>query len=180
VHSVRPRQWIRALSRVASARRDTFRQITCRIQTKSKSVSNLRFLRRKDGFDCLRMQTTAPGPRPLVSARLMRLLFAARRLRCWRNAMVIKRLIRLAAIMVGLITVQTATAQAPAAATALCKDGSYYSGEKKQGACRGHQGIKEWYGTPTKSGEVVAGSREKSAPASVPSRLLLQLGPLLQ
>lgn len=80
--------------------------------------------------------------------------------------MVIKRLIQFAAIMVGLVTVQAATAQAPAGATALCKDGTYYSGEKKQGACRGHQGIKEWYGTPTKSGESAAGNQKKSAPAS--------------
>lgn len=80
--------------------------------------------------------------------------------------MVTKRWIQLAAITVGLVTAQTVTAQAPAGATALCKDGSYYSGEKKQGACRGHQGIKEWYGTPTKSGQDAAGNRAKSESAT--------------
>ena len=39
------------------------------------------------------------------------------------------------------------TAAAPAGSTALCKDGSYFSGETKRGACRGHKGIQEWYGT---------------------------------
>ena len=47
----------------------------------------------------------------------------------------------------------TARAAAPAApaapaagATALCKDGTSYSGASKRGACSGHKGIKEWYG----------------------------------
>jgi hypothetical protein len=31
------------------------------------------------------------------------------------------------------------------AVTGICKDGTPYTGTSKRGACRGHQGIKEWY-----------------------------------
>ncbi|MES2180548.1 MAG: hypothetical protein V4493_00410 [Pseudomonadota bacterium] len=43
----------------------------------------------------------------------------------------------------------TAYAETPAvgAATALCNDGTSYTGESKKGACSGHKGIKDWYGS---------------------------------
>lgn len=44
----------------------------------------------------------------------------------------------------GFLLTAGAWAQAPAGATATCKDGTYYTGTTHKGACRGHKGVKEW------------------------------------
>ncbi|MEO9161542.1 MAG: DUF3761 domain-containing protein [Casimicrobiaceae bacterium] len=49
-------------------------------------------------------------------------------------------------------------AQAPTGSSGECKDGSYTSVEKKRGACAGHGGVKDWYGSGTKA----EAKREKS------------------
>ena len=88
-------------------------------------------------------------------------------------------------LVAGLFASAAVYAQAPAAApagtTAQCKDGSYFSGAKKQGACRGHKGIQTWYGAPaaapTPAARTAAPAPTPAAPTETPAHRPARVNP---
>ena len=77
--------------------------------------------------------------------------------------------IRLMAVATGLLAAQVAVAQAPAGSTGQCKDGTYSTAASKQGACRGHQGVKEWYAADAAPAAAAAKSTTAATPAPAPA-----------
>ena len=75
----------------------------------------------------------------------------------------IKSIALIASLLISAASIAQTPASAPAGSTGLCRDGSYWSGPVKKGACRDHKGVQDWYGAP---GTAAAGSAAAPAPAA--------------
>jgi hypothetical protein len=81
-----------------------------------------------------------------------------------------KSLLFTLALTAGFGFAHLAVAQAPAAVTATCKDGSSFSGKTRSGACRGHGGVQSWdTGGTAQSGATAAPAPSATSPAQPPA-----------
>jgi hypothetical protein len=85
----------------------------------------------------------------------------------------VKTLLASIVTTLGLILACAVHAQAPAAApagtTGQCKDGTWYSGASKKGACHGHQGVKEWYGAADAASTTTTKSTATTSTSATPA-----------
>ena len=77
-----------------------------------------------------------------------------------------KTLLGSVAIGIGALLCQGVYAQDSAGHTALCKDGTYFDGATHKGACRGHQGVKEWLDKTTAKGDAKTDAKSADTTAA--------------
>jgi hypothetical protein len=111
------------------------------------------------------------GLTPLSSGKTGRKQYNSAVFRSRHKGDLVKKLICLTSLIAALFASHVCMAQAPASApagtTGLCNDGTYYTGATKQGACRGHKGVKAWYGAPaTTPAKTSAAPSTTASPAS--------------
>jgi hypothetical protein len=79
-----------------------------------------------------------------------------------------KRYVAVLALGIGLCipAIAQAPAGAPSGSTGQCNDGSFTSAATKAGACRGHKGVKAWFGASAPASKPSAKSSESKTSAA--------------
>jgi hypothetical protein len=79
-----------------------------------------------------------------------------------------------ACVMLAAAGIAQTPASAPAGSTGLCRDGTYWTGATKKGACHGHKGVQDWYGSVSPTSDSAAAptavtpAATPTAPAATP------------
>ena len=72
----------------------------------------------------------------------------------------------LSGLLLATVSFGEAPAGAPAGATGICKDGTYWTNAQKRGACHGHKGVQAWYGAAEVQSGAAAAAPAPAAPAA--------------